>query len=433
MNEQIILTIVGFVGLFALIAVRVPIGVAMGVTGVLGFGLLSGFGPAVTLLGTQPATVFSNADLAVIPLFLLMGSLATVSGLSNDIYRLIYALVGHWPGGLACATIGSCAGFGAICGSSPATAAAMGQIALPQMLERGYAPGLAAGSIAAGGTLGMLIPPSIVMVLYAFIAQQFIIDIFIAALIPALFAVVFQIAAVLVYVRMRPDAAPAGQRMSWDERCRVLLQSWGVFLLVGAVAGGLYSGILTVNEAAAAGVFVALLFAIGRRTLSLKACITVVRETAANSAMIYIIILGASLFAYFITATRLPGSLTATFEGLSLPPLLVIAALILMYIVLGCVFETVSSMVITLPFVLPVVLSLGYDAVWWGIVMIMVMELGMITPPVGINVFVIHGLNRRIPLSAIFAGVMPFVIADVLRIALVVLFPALALWLPSLR
>lgn len=431
MSGPVAITALGFAGLFALMFLRIPIGIAMGFTGFVGFGLLSGFGPAVTLFGTEPAQVLSNANLAVIPLFLLMGSLATVSGLSDDIYRLIYALVGHWPGGLACATVGGCAGFGAICGSSPATAATMGQIALPQMLKRGYSPALATGTIAAGGTLGMLVPPSIVMVIYAFIAREFVIDIFIAALIPALLAVVLQVLAILVFVRLWPSSAPAGQRLTWRERGIVASRSWGVLVMIGAVVGGLYSGIFTVNEAAAVGVLVAFLFALGRRSLNRTSVMRMITETAANTAMIYVIIIGASIFTYFVTATRLPGALTEMFGNLDVPPLVVIAGIVTMYLALGCVFETISSMVITLPFVLPVVTGLGYDAVWWGIVLIMAIELGMITPPVGINVFILHGIDRSIPLRTIFAGIVPFAIADLVRIAIVVLFPALALWLPS--
>ena len=429
--SPIALTILGFGGLFALIAVRVPIGIAMGVAGFVGFGLLNGFGPAVTLLATEPAQVFADPNLAVIPLFLLMGSLATISGLSDDIYRLMYALVGHLPGGLACATIGGCAGFGAVCGSSPATAATMGQIALPQMLERGYSPGLAAGTIAAGGTLGMLIPPSIVMVIYAFLARVFVIDVFVAALLPALLAVLLQMGAVLLVTRLRPQSAPPGAVLTWSERRQIALRSWGVLVLILAVAGGLYSGIFTVNESASVGVLVAFLFVVGRGRLSARGMVRVVRETAANTAMIYFIILGASIFTFFITATRLPGAMTTMFADLDAPPLLIIAALVAMYIALGCVFDTISAMVITTPFVLPVVLGLGYDPIWWGIVVIMVIELGMITPPVGMNVFILHGLDRRIPLTTIFAGVAPFVAADLLRIVIVILVPALALWLPS--
>lgn len=425
------LTVLGFVGLFALIAIRVPIGIAMGIAGLVGFGLLTGFGPAVTLLATEPAQVLADPNLAVIPLFLLMGSLATMGGLSDDIYRLMYALVGHLPGGLACATIGGCAGFGAVCGSSPATAATMGQIALPQMLDRGYSPGLAAGTIAAGGTLGMLIPPSIVMVIYAFLARVFVIDIFVAALLPAFLAVLLQMGAVLLVTKLRPKSAPPGDVLSWAKRRRILVGSWGVLVLILAVAGGLYSGIFTVNESASVGVLVAFLFVVGRGKLSGRALLRVVRDTASNTAMIYFIILGASIFTYFITATRLPGAMTAMFADLDAPPLLVIAALVAMYVVLGCVFDTISAMVITTPFVLPVVLGLGYDPIWWGIVVIMVIELGMITPPVGMNVFILHGLDRRIPLGTIFAGVAPFVAADFVRIVIVILIPGLALWLPS--
>ncbi|WP_342344576.1 TRAP transporter large permease [Vannielia litorea] len=424
------ITALGFAGLFMLMFLRIPIGIAMGITGFVGFGVISGFGPAITLFGTEPAQVLSNANLAVIPLFLLMGSLATVSGLSDDIYRLIYALVGHWPGGLACATVGGCAGFGAVCGSSPATAATMGQIALPQMLKRGYSPALATGTIAAGGTLGMLVPPSIVMVIYAFLAREFVIDIFIAALIPALLAVVLQMLAVLVFVRLWPNSAPAGERLSWAERAKIARGSWGVLVMIGAVMGGLYSGVFTVNEAAAVGVLVAFLFALGRRSLTREKVMRMVGETASNTAMIYVIIIGASIFTYFVTAARLPGALTEMFGALDVPPLVVIAGILAMYLVLGCVFETISSMVITLPFVLPVVTGLGYDPVWWGIVLIMAIELGMITPPVGINVFILHGIDRSIPLKTIFAGIVPFAVADLLRIAIVVLFPALALWLP---
>lgn len=431
MSDPLVMTALGFVGLFVLMIMRIPIGVSMGIAGFLGFGLLSGFGPAITLFGTETAQVLSNANLAVVPLFILMGSLATISGLSDDIYRLIYALVGHWPGGLACATVGGCAGFGAVCGSSPATAATMGQISLPQMLKRGYSPALATGTIAAGGTLGMLVPPSIVMVIYAFLAREFVIDIFLAALIPALLAVVLQVLAVLVFVRFWPDSAPAGERLSWRERLAIAGRSWGVLVMIGAVMGGLYSGVFTVNEAAAVGVLVAALFAIGRRALNRENLMRMVGETASNTAMIYVIIIGASIFTYFITATRLPGTLTAVFTDMDVPPLVVIAGILAMYLVLGCVFETISSMVITLPFILPVVTGLGYDAVWWGIVLIMAIELGMITPPVGINVFVLHGIDRSIPIRTIFAGIVPFAIADLIRIAIVVIFPALALWLPS--
>ncbi|MCW5770090.1 MAG: TRAP transporter large permease [Rhodospirillaceae bacterium] len=432
MSDPIVLILLGLGGMFVLILLHVPIGVAMGIAGLVGFGLLSGFGPALSLLGTEPVGILSNADLAVIPLFLLMGSLAGVSGLSGDIYKLVYALVGHRRGGLAYATIAGCAGFGAVCGSSPATAAAMGKIALPEMLSRGYAARLASGSIAAGGTLGMIIPPSIVMVVYSFIAREFVITLFIAAIIPAIMAVTFYMLTILVLVRRDPAIAPAGPRRSWPERWRAAARGWGAVFLIGIIVFGLYGGILTVNEAAAVGVSVTLLFAVARRSLSWSIVAQIVRETATNTAMIYTIIFGASIFTYFVTATRLPLTLADTISALGLPPLAVILVLVLIYLVLGSIFETVSSMVITLPFILPLVKGMGYDPIWWGVVLTMVIELGMITPPIGMNVFVIHGIARDIPLGTVFRGITPFVVADLFRVGAVVLFPGLALWLPRI-
>jgi tripartite ATP-independent transporter DctM subunit len=432
MTDPLILTGLGMAGMFVLIILHVPIGVAMGLAGLIGFGVLSGFGPALSLLGTEPIGILANPDLAVIPLFLLMGSLAAVSGLSSDIYKLVYALVGHRPGGLAYATIAGCAGFGAVCGSSPATAAAMGRIALPEMRLRGYSPQIASGCIASGGTLGMLIPPSIIIVIYGFIAREFVITLFIAALIPAVIAVIGYVVTILILVKINPALAPAGPRQSWTERRRAALSSWGAVLLIGIVAVGLYGGFLTVNEVAAVGVVIAFLFALWRRCLNRQTLLQIIRETATNTAMIYGIIFGASIFTYFITATRLPTTLAGTISSFGLPDLAVIFVLIVIYLILGSIFDTVSSMLITLPFILPLVKELGYDPIWWGIVLTMVIELGMITPPIGMNVFVIHGIAPDIPLGTIFRGIGPFVAADLVRVTLVVLFPGLALWLPKL-
>jgi tripartite ATP-independent transporter DctM subunit len=432
MTDPIVLTGFGMAGMFVLILLHVPIGVAMGLAGLVGFGILSGFGPGLSLFGTEPIGILANPDLAVVPLFLLMGSLAAVSGLSGDIYKLVYALVGHRPGGLAYATIAGCAGFGAVCGSSPATAAAMGRIALPEMRSRGYSTQIASGCIAAGGTLGMLIPPSIIIVIYAFIAREFVITLFIAALVPAVIAVTGYVLTILVLVKLKPELAPAGSRQSWAQRQRAALGSWGAVLLIGLVAIGLYGGLLTVNEVAAVGVVITFLFALWRRSLSWAATAQVVRETATNTAMIYGIIFGASIFTYFVTATHLPTTLAGTISAVGLPPIAVIIVLIIFYLILGSIFDTVSSMVITLPFILPLVKQLGYDPIWWGIVLTMVIELGMITPPIGMNVFVIHGIARDIPLGTIFRGIGPFVVADLFRVGLVVAFPGLALWLPKM-
>ena len=416
--------------MFLLILLHIPIGIAMAVSGFIGFGILSNFGSAATLFATEPVGVISNLDLAVIPLFLLMGSFAGVSGLSGDLYRLAHAFLGHRRGGLALATIGGCAGFGAVCGSSLATAATMGRVALPEMLNRGYSPALASGSIAAGGTLGMLIPPSVIMVVYAFLAEQFVLTLFIAALIPALIAVLFHFIAIGVCVRINPEAGPAVELMRWSERWKVAQESWGVLLLLIAVIGGIYGGVFTVSEAASLGAGLAFLFTIGRGKLTAESFWFVLKETASNTAMIYLIISGASIFTYFISTTKMPDALVTSIIALDLPPLVIIGILMIVYLILGSVFDTIAAMVITMPFVYPLVVGVGYDPIWWGIVLVMVIEIGMITPPIGMNVFVIYGVAKTIPLGTIFRGIVPFLIADLARLTLIILFPILALWLP---
>lgn len=429
--DPILAAALGIAFMFVLIGLHIPIGVSMALAGLVGFGVLAGFGPAVSLFATEPASVIANLDLAVVPLFLLMGSLAGVSGLSSDIYRLAYAFIGHRRGGLALATIGGCAGFGAVCGSSIATAATMGRVALPEMIERGYAPTLASGSVAAGGTLGMLIPPSVIMVIYAFLAEQFVITLFIAALIPGLIAVTLHFAAIVIYVRVRPEAGPAGDRMAWPGRLRVFAQSWAVLLLMFAVIGGIYGGIFTVTEAASLGVGLAFFFTIARGRLTGETIRQVIRETASNSAMIYVIISGASIFTYFITATKMPDALVTEITAMELHPLMVILILMVVYLILGSIFDTIAAMVITMPFVFPLIVSMGYSPIWWGVVLVMVIEIGMITPPIGLNVFVIFGVAKTIPLGTIFRGILPFLYADLVRLVIIILLPALTLWLPE--
>jgi tripartite ATP-independent transporter DctM subunit len=344
---------------------------------------------------------------------------------------LAYAFIGHRRGGLALATIGGCAGFGAVCGSSVATAATMGRVALPEMLDRGYSQTLATGSIAAGGTLGMLIPPSVIMVIYAFLTEQFVITLFIAALIPGVIAILFHFVTVMILVRRNPEAGPAGERTDWPGRWRVLAQSWGVMFLMLAVIGGIYGGVFTVNEAASLGAGLAFLFTVFRGRLNWDTMFQVLKETATNTAMIYLIIGGASIFSSFVTLSRMPDALVDLISGLGVAPLVVILILFVVYLILGAVFDTVAAMVITLPFVLPLVIELGYNPIWWGVVLVMAIEVGMITPPIGMNVFVLFGVAKKIPLKTIFTGILPFFYADIVRILLIILFPALALWLPQ--
>ena len=422
----------GLLLMFGLILARVPIGVAMAMAGFIGYSVLDGVRPALSILVSEPAGIITNYEFAVIPLFLLMGSFATAGGLSAEIYRLAHAFLGHHRGGLAMATMGGCALFGAVCGSSPATAATFGRVALPEMLARGYAPSFAAGCIAAGGTLGALVPPSIIMIIYAVLAQVSILDVFVAAFIPAVIAVLFHGIAIALFARMRPDAAPAGPRMSWSERLRVLGQSWAVILLLVSVLGGIYGGIVTVNEAASVGATFTLLLAVVRRRITWRGFLTALGETAGNTAVIYLIIFGASIFSYFFTISGAPSELVSRISGLDVAPLTIIFLLLLMYLALGAVFETVSAMLITLPFVLPLVTALGYDPVWWAIVNIVVIELGMITPPIGLNVFVLKDVAQNLSLSTIFRGVTLFVISDLVRLALLALFPILSLYLVHL-
>jgi tripartite ATP-independent transporter DctM subunit len=425
--------VVAFLGLglmFLLIIFQVPIGISMAVMGVVGFGMISGFAPALTLLSTESSSAIGNPDLAVIPLFLLMGNFLAAAGISGDVYNLASAFVGHRRGGLALATIGGCSLFGAVCGSSAATAATFGRVALPEMLKRDYSPTLATGCIAAGGTLGSLVPPSVIMIIYAVMAEEFILALFIAAVIPALIEIALYLITIQIYVRVQPKAGPAGPRMSWLERLKMMRQCWGALFIGGTVIGGIYGGIFTVNEAASFGAALSLLFALGRRKLTRKIFWDSLIATATATAMIYTVIIGAGVVTYFMTLSRMADSMVSFISNLAIPNPLVLLVLLIVYLILGSIFDTLAAMLITLPLVLPLIVSMGYSPVWWGIVNVVIIETGMITPPLGLNAFVLHGVTN-VPLSTIYRGTMPFVIADFVRVALLVLFPSIVLWLPG--
>ena len=428
--DPIITGLLGLVAMFALIAWQVPVGIAMGTVGVVGCALIIGWGPALSLVGTEPSSAISSPGLAVIAMFLLMGSVAHTGGLSGELYRLAYAFIGHRRGGLAMATIGACAGFGAVCGSSVATAATMANVALPEMISRNYSKELAAGTIAAGGTLGMIIPPSVLMILYGILTENSIIALFLAGVVPGLIAVVGYVGAVAAYTRIFPDAAPLGPRVSWQERRRTLASSWAVILLAAAVSGGIYSGVFTVAEAASVGAVFAFAISLVRRRLTKTAMLKCFSETATNTGLIFVILIGASVFSYFATLSGLPGATVAWIQSLNLPDYVVILMLELMYLFLGSIFDTVAAMVLTLPFVYPLVTDMGFDPIWWGVINIVVMEIGMITPPIGVNVFVLHGVAKDLPLNVIFRGIVPFLIADILRLLLLTFVPQLSTWLP---
>jgi len=422
----------GLGALFALILAQVPIGFAMIIVGVAGLALQTSWSTALTLLATEPAAVLSNVDLATVPLFLLMGTFATMAGFSQDIYAAVTAFFGHRRGGLAYATISGSAAFGVMCGSSTATAATFTKVALPQMLAGGYSPSFSAGTIAAGGTLKSLIPPSIVMVLYCIATKTFIFDLFTAAIIPALLAIALNLAAIALIVRLNPEAAPISQRMPWPERWAALRKASPVLVLIAGVFGGLYSGVFTVNEAASVAAVLSFVFMLARRRVTWSSFFSGLCEAASATAMLYIILIGAFVFSYFVTFARIPEALVQAINMLTLPPLGIVALILIAYLVLGAVFDEISAMLITLPFVLPVIVKLGYDPIWWGILNVVVIELGMIIPPIGVIVFLLHGLAPQISIATIYRGVTPFIIADLVLLAALAAFPAISLWLPAL-
>lgn len=429
--DPVQMALIGMGVMLLLIVLHVPIGISMIVVGILGFGAIAGFSPAFSLLATESASVIGNPDLAVVPLFLLMGNFATAAGLSEDVYNLAYAFLGHRRGGLALSTIGGCGFFGAVCGSSPATAATFGRVALPEMLRRNYTPSFASGTIAAGGTLGSLVPPSVIMIIYAIMAEEFILTLFLAAVIPAAMEIVFYLITIVIWMNVSPAAGPAGDRMSWTERLRTAGKSWGAIVIAVTVIGGIYGGIFTVTEAASFGVILSFVFAFIRRKFSRKMFWDSLISTANTTGMIYVIMIGANVITYFIGVSRLSTHMVTAISNMHMPDLVTIFVLIVVYLILGSLFDTVAAMLVTLPFVLPLITSIGYDPVWWGIVNVVVIETGMITPPIGLNVFVLSGVTG-FPINVIYKGTLPFVLADIARLILLVLFPAFVLWLPQI-
>jgi tripartite ATP-independent transporter DctM subunit len=413
------------------IVLLVPLGAAMGLTGILGLTLVLGWDPAINALGFVNARFLSNPNLAVLPLFLLMGNFAVAAGLADDLYSLANLLLRRWRGGLAHATIIGCAGFGAVTGSSVACAAAMGAVALPEMRRRGYSGPLAGGCVAAGGILGQLIPPSTIIVLYCFLTEVSIGRMLIAVLIPGLITVVVFLITISVYVRLVPDAAPPPDKDSGAPLGPALLRCWAVVAMFAVMIGGLYFGVFTANEAAAAGAALAFFFALARGKLRGDAFWKVMSETAGTTAMLFLIIVGAITFAFFLGTTQFADKATQWILSLGLPPLGVVAVLIVIYLALGTAMESATILLITTPIIAPVIQELGFDLIWWGIIMVMVVEAGIISPPYGINMFIIQTLQPDISLGQVFRGVMPFFFATLAIIVVLVLVPDIILWLPS--
>jgi len=424
--------ITGFVSLFALMLLRVPVGIAMGAVGVLGFGYLIGdIGPALKLLSQSPIRTATDAEFAVIPLFLLMGAFASASGMSRELFRASNTFLGHLRGGLGIATIAACGGFAAICGSSVATAATFSKVAYPEMRQHGYPQSFATGVIAAGGSLGIMIPPSTVFAVYGLITEQDIGKLFIAGILPGLLAVGMYIATINIIAFLRPGFLPAAPRHTWAERLEALRDVWAVVLLFVFIIGGLYGGLFTATEAAGMGAGGAFIISVLRGKLSRADFWRCLIESLRTTAAVFTILIGALIFGYFLTITQTPQKITEFLTGLGLGPYGVLVLIMLMYLVLGCIMDAMAMIILTIPIIFPVIKTLGFDPIWFGVIIVMTVELGLIHPPVGMNVFVIKSVIKDVKLSTVFYGVMPFVATDILRLAVLIAFPILATWLPS--
>lgn len=423
--------LIGFAAVLLLMLVRIPVAVSMGIVGAAGFLYLQGWDGLAYVMGTSPFESVFPYSLSVVPLFVMMGVFASYAGLSRQLYDVAYAFLGHYRGGLALATVGACAGFGAICGSALATAATMCRVALPEMRRHGYADSLATASIAAGGTLGILIPPSIILLIYALLTEQSLGKLFIAALVPGLLGTVLYMLAITATTRLNPALGPAGERMSWPRRLHTLRGVWPVGLLFALVIGGMYTGIFSPNEAASVGAVGALVFAIAGRTMGRARFKASLVEIASTSGMIFLIIIGAGLFNFFLEGTNVPQYLIEQVRGLNLGPTMFLVILTIFYIILGCLMDDLAMILLTLPVVFPITQALGIDAIWFGIYIVTIVEIGLITPPVGMNLFVIQGVGQ-VKLQTVIRGIVPFVIADAVRITLLIAVPQIVLFLPAL-
>ncbi|WAP69797.1 TRAP transporter large permease [Jiella pelagia] len=423
-------TVIGFGALFALLFTGLPLGFALGVVGVGGFALLTAPAPAAAMAAQVTWDTLSSYSLSVLPLFVLMGNFVNHAGLSRDLYAASNALVGHRRGGLAIATLLASGGFAAVSGSSLATAATMSSIALPAMRRYGYSESLSTGSVAAGGTLGILIPPSIIMVIYGSMTETSVGKLFVAGVLPGVLGILLYALAVMVTVRIDPKAGPAGPRLETAAKVAALRRVWLVLLLFIVVVGGIYAGIFTATEAAGIGASGAFFIALLKGGLDRRTLLRILAETVRTSAMLMTVLVGALIFANFVNIAGTPRQVVDVISNLGLGPMGVLFGLIVFYLVLGCVFDSLAMILLTVPVVFPVIQQFGFDPIWFGILLVVVVEISLITPPIGMNIFVIRSMNPQIPVSTIFRGVVPFVLVDLIRLLVIVLFPALILFLP---
>jgi C4-dicarboxylate transporter DctM subunit len=423
--------VLGILLMFVLLAMGMYIGIAMSLVGLLGLCFLVGWPAGSSILGITPLAEGSSYTLSVIPLFVLMGQFAFRSGISSDIFKSVYAWLGHFRGGLAMATIMACSGFAAICGSSLATGATMGMVAIPEMDKYNYDPRLSTGCIAAGGTLGILIPPSIGFVLYGILTEQSIGKLFMAGIIPGILLSALFLFVVYIQCRLNPKLGPRGPATSVMTKIKSLRGIWGMLTLFVIVIGGIYFGIFTPTEAAGVGAFGAFIFALLRKRLTWSVFVECLMETGRTTALIFLIIIGANIFSSFLGISRIPMELADFIAGLHMPRLLILALIILIYVALGCVMDCYAIMILTVPIIFPVIQAMQFDPIWFGVLMVIVLEIGLITPPVGLNVFVLKTAAPMVPLGTIFKGIWPFMIAAIAAIFMITFFPEIATYLPN--
>jgi C4-dicarboxylate transporter DctM subunit len=429
------LGVIAFPVLFVLLALRVPIGLAMLVVGGIGTATIAGWLPIFSQVKTSAWHLFSNYSLSVIPLFLLMGNFASRTGMSEALFKFASACLGHRRGGVAMAAVGACAGFGAICGSSLATAATMGKVALPELRRLGYSGSLSTGALAAGGTLGILIPPSVILIIYSILTEQNIAKMFLAALIPGLLAAGGYILAIAVFVRIYPESGIARERISMYGRLILFRHIWHVVLIFTFMLSGIYLGWFTPTEGAAVGAAGTGIVAILQKDFNWSALLDVIQSTAVTSGMIFLVLLGAEFFNSFIALTQLPALLANFVTDNNFAPLVVVAAILALYLLLGCLMDSMAMILLTIPVFFPLIMTLDFGmsaeetAIWFGILTLIVVEVGLITPPVGLNVFIINKMAGNVPISETFKGVLPFLASDMVRVVLLFSFPTISLFL----
>lgn len=426
------LGIMGILVLLLLLLLRMPVGLAMGLVGFCGYSFLTSIEGAFGVLRSVPYFTSASYDLSVLPLFLLMGSLAYQSGMSKSIYDSAYHWVGDAPGGLAIATIIGCAGFAAVSGSTLATAATMGMISLPEMRKYKYDQGLATGSVASGGALGILIPPSSIFIIYGVITEQSIGKLFIAGIAPGILLSALFIACIYFRTKINPKIGPKAQRFTLKEKIVSLKGSWQILLLFLLIMGGLYIGVFTPTEAAGVGAFSAFAFALIKRRLNFTVLNKALLETIQTTAMVFVIVIGAMIFGYFLAVSRVPFELSTFVGNLPVSPYVVLICILFVYLILGCILDTFAMVILTVPIFYPVILKLGFDPIWFGVIMVLISEMGVITPPVGMNVYVIRGVAEDVALNTIFKGILPFLMMMLICIVLVIVFPQIALFLPNM-